>query len=84
MFETLKASPWPTGGDDAKVAADMSGYCTSFAKRGDPNGGGRVKWPAYRKAADVLLNFTDSGPVAQKTPDATSLDAIGALQAKGR
>ena len=84
VFETLSASPWPTGGDDAKVAAAMSGYWTSFAKRGDPNGGGRPKWPGFTKAADQLLDFTDAGPAAQKTPDAASLDAISALQAKGR
>jgi len=82
VFETLNASPWPTGGDDAKVAAAMSGYWTTFAKRGDPNGGGRPKWPAYRKASDQLLNFTDAGPMVQKTPDAASLDAITALQGK--
>ena len=84
VFETLNASPWPTGGDDAKIAADMSGYWTSFAKHGDPNGGGRAKWPGYSKSADILLNFTDAGPVAQKTPDAASLDTINALQGMGR
>ena len=84
VFETLGSSPWPTGGDDAKIAAAMSGYWTTFAKRGDPNGGGRVKWPAYREGSDELLNFTDSGAVAQKTPDAASLDAINALQGKAR
>ena len=84
VFQTLKSSPWPAGGDDAKIAAAMSGYWTTFAKRGDPNGGGRPKWPAYRKAGEQLLNFTNAGPVAQKVPDAASLDAIGALQAGGR
>ena len=84
VFDTLAASPWPTGGDDAKVAAATSGYWTTFAKRGDPNGGGRPKWPAFTRAADQLLNFTDTGPLAQKTPDAASLDAITVLQTKGR
>jgi para-nitrobenzyl esterase len=84
VFDTLKASPWPTGGDDARIAATMSAYWTTFAKRGDPNGGGRLLWPVYRKAADRLLDFTDAGPVARKTPDASSLDAITALQTKPR
>jgi para-nitrobenzyl esterase len=57
----------------------MSAYWVAFAKTGDPNGAGRPRWPRYGPH-DRLLNFTNNGPVAEKPPDATALDAIGAGQ----
>ena len=75
MFETLAASPWPTGARDAKLAHQVSGYWVRFARTGSPNGKGEVEWPQY--GADArLLNFTNDGPVAQPTPDAAPLDLI--------
>ena len=47
----------------------------AFAKTGDPNGEGRPHWPRYG-ADDRLINFTNDGPVAEKTPDAAVLDFI--------
>jgi para-nitrobenzyl esterase len=76
VFRTLKASPWPTGQMDEKAAALMSAYWVTFAKTGDPNGGGRPAWPKYLPADDRLINFRNSGAVVEKTPDVTALDAI--------
>ena len=76
VFKTLNASPWPTGPADEKAAALISAYWVAFAKTGDPNGGGRLKWPAYRSADDELLDFRNDGPVVEKTPNAAALDAI--------
>jgi para-nitrobenzyl esterase len=72
----LNTSPWPTGPMDEKAAALISAYWVAFAKTGDPNGGGRSKWPAYSPSADELINFNNDGPSAGKTPNAASLDAI--------
>jgi len=84
VFQTLNASPWPTGEQDKAAAAVMSGYWTSFAKTGDPNGDGRPAWPAYSAAEDRLLDFTNDGPVAEKVPHAERLDAIAAREPAGR
>jgi para-nitrobenzyl esterase len=63
---------------DEKAAALISAYWVAFAKTGDPNGGGRLKWPAYQAAADELINFRNEGPVIEKTPNVAALDAIAA------
>jgi para-nitrobenzyl esterase len=61
---------------DEKAATLISAYWVAFAKTGDPNGGGRPKWPAYQSAADELINFTNDGPVIEKTPSVAALDVI--------
>ena len=76
VFRTLKSSPWPTSPMDETAAALISAYWVAFAKTGDPNGHGRPKWPQYRPADDQLINFTNGGPVVEKTPNAAALDAI--------
>jgi para-nitrobenzyl esterase len=76
VFRTLNASPWPTGPMDEKAAELISAYWVAFAKTGDPNGGGRLKWPAYRAADDQLIEFKNDGPVIGKTPNAAALDVI--------
>jgi para-nitrobenzyl esterase len=79
VFKTLSASTWPTDARDAALAETISAYWVAFAKTGDPNGAGRPAWPLYG-ASDELINFTNDGPVAEKTPDAAPLDALGAGQ----
>jgi para-nitrobenzyl esterase len=76
VFKTLNASPWPVGPSDEKAAALISAYWVAFAKTGDPNGGGRLKWPAYNPAADELINFKNDGPAVEKTPNVGVLDVI--------
>jgi para-nitrobenzyl esterase len=50
---------------DQKYAVMMQQYWTNFAKTGDPNGGGLVKWPTFDAARRAYLDFTDAGPVAK-------------------
>ncbi len=76
VFKTLSTSAWPTGPMDEKAAALISAYWVAFAKTGDPNGDGRLKWPAYRAADDQLIDFRNDGPVIEKTPNAAALDVI--------
>jgi len=77
VFDTLNASPWPTVPADKPLAAGMNAYWADFAKQGNPNGDHRPHWPAYSAKADKLLNFTNNGPVAEKTPRAGVLKALG-------
>jgi para-nitrobenzyl esterase len=63
---------------DEKAAALISAYWVAFAKTGDPNGAGRLKWPQYQPSEDQLINFTNDGPAVEKTPNAAALDAIAA------
>jgi para-nitrobenzyl esterase len=76
VFDNLGEEDWKTVPADAPLAATMSAYWVAFAKTGDPNGDARPAWPRYSSASDELLNFTNAGPVAEKTPDAVRLDAI--------
>jgi para-nitrobenzyl esterase len=80
VFRTLNASTWPTDDMDQAASDVASAYWLAFAKTGDPNGDGRPAWPTYAAKTDTLLDFTNSGPLARKTPDAAVLDAIGAIR----
>jgi para-nitrobenzyl esterase len=77
VFQTLNASPWATDANDAAQARTISAYWVAFAKTGNPNGEGRPAWPRY-DGSDRLIDFTNAGPVVEKTPDAAPLDAIAA------
>lgn len=83
VFETLNASPWATDARDAALAKDISAYWVAFAKTGDPNGKGRTAWPAYG-TGDRLIDFTNDGPVASKTPNAAQLDWLGKTEDAAR
>jgi len=78
VFETLATSPWPTDANDAAQARTMSAYWAAFGRTGDPNGGGRVRWPKYDRARDELLDFTNDGPVLGHPAREKALDAIAA------
>jgi len=69
VFDTVKAryEEKLTAQDEA-IAQAANAYWVAFAKTGDPNGKGRARWPEYKPGKDILLNFTDKGPVAE--PDA--------------
>ena len=76
VFDTLTASPWPTAEMDQRAADAMAGYWTTFAAKGDPNGGMRQAWPEFGAEPDRLLEFTNDGPVAKAVPFAGRLDLI--------
>ena len=84
VFDNLTTSPWPTTGRDQRAADAMAGYWTTFAKTGDPNGGGRPAWPEFGDEPDRLLEFTNDGPVARPIPFADRLDLIEAYYARIR
>jgi len=84
VFDNLTASPWPTAEMDQRQADAMAGYWTTFAAKGDPNGGGRQAWPEFGAEPDRLLEFTNDGPVAKAVPFAERLDLIEAYYERVR
>ena len=42
---------------DRELSKDIIGYWTRFARTGDPNGEGAVKWPAYTEKEDKHIVF---------------------------
>lgn len=84
VFDNLTASPWPTAEMDQRQADAMAAYWTTFAARGDPNGGLRQAWPEFGAEPDRLLEFTNDGPVAKAVPFAERLDLIEAYYQRVR
>jgi len=80
VFDTVKAK---YGKDlesaDEKTAESMLSYWTAFAKSGDPSTGNTPAWPRYSPAADMLMNFTENGPVAEADPSKARLDVTAAF-----
>ena len=65
---------------DEKIAQATNAYWVQFAKTGNPNGPGLPTWPRYSAQSDVLMNFTNEGPIAQPDPWKGRLDLAAARQ----
>lgn len=77
VFDTLGA----TGvsgltAEDQAMADEVSRYWMQFAKTGDPNGPGLPQWPQYDATGNVLMNFTNDGPVSEADPWKERLDLM--------
>nr|WP_315589374.1 carboxylesterase family protein [Sphingomonas psychrotolerans] len=73
---------------DVAVGKTISAYVVNFAKTGDPNGAGLPSWPKYDPAADVVMDFADSGKaVAARDPWGADIDSgtqrLAAAKASG-
>jgi para-nitrobenzyl esterase len=76
VFDTIA----PNATDaDRRMAATVSDYWTAFARTGNPNGPKGFAWPNFDARTDILVNFTDEGPVVQQDPIKNRLDTITAL-----
>jgi len=76
VFDTIGVAFDGASAQDHQVARQMSDYWISFARSGDPNGGGRPVWPAYAPQTNDLLEFTGQGPVARQNLDKQRLDYL--------
>jgi para-nitrobenzyl esterase len=64
--------------DDEATAKAANAYWASFAKTGDPNGGGLPHWPRYEPSTDGIMDFTLDGPRGGPDPWKARLDVTAA------
>jgi para-nitrobenzyl esterase len=76
VFDTLHTSPYATDENDKVQAQHAVAYWTNFAKTGNPSGVGHPIWPRY--GVDMLMEFTNDGPVSKASPHKERWDAIEA------
>lgn len=83
VFDTVKArygnSLDPA---DSAMAKAANTYWASFAKNADPNGEGLSNWPAYNSKTDMLMEFTNTAPLATTDPWKARLDLTEGLANK--
>lgn len=66
VFEHLDSPNRQNTKADGAISEAMATYWTNFAKRGDPNGEGMPKWPAFSDANAQVMYFAQTphtGPV---------------------
>jgi para-nitrobenzyl esterase len=80
VFDTVKAKYGaPLTAEDEKIARETNTYWANFAKTGNPNGAGLPDWPRYHKSDDMLMDFSQSAPVAKADPWKQRLDLMEQL-----
>jgi para-nitrobenzyl esterase len=67
VFDVLPSKNLPWRPEDQTLSDEMATYWTNFAKRGNPNGEGLVKWPPYNSQDDYQVMHLKQGPEA--TPE---------------
>ncbi len=65
---------------DAALAKAMHEYWVTFARTGKPVAKGHPDWPAYTAKNDLILDFTNAGPVAVADPSAGTHGSCGRRQ----
>ena len=65
----------PATASDKTVSDEISSYWVNFAKKGDPNGEGLPKWPAFTNTSAQVMNLDDPS----KAIDVPNLQKIEVL-----
>lgn len=79
VFDTVKAKYGKElAPDDERTAEDMLNYWAAFAKTGDPSTGNAPAWPRFTPETNMVMDFTEKGPVAEKDPFKDRLDTTAA------
>ena len=69
IFETLKLLDRPWKPVDVKLSDIMASYWSNFAKTGDPNGSGLLRWPSYEPASHNTMELGERvGPMPEAEP----------------
>jgi para-nitrobenzyl esterase len=75
VFDTVAAQYGKhLAAEDEAIARAAIEYWVAFAKTGNPDGAGRPHWPQYNSKNDELLNFTNTGVVAERDAWQVRLD----------
>ncbi|HTX24885.1 MAG TPA: carboxylesterase family protein [Steroidobacteraceae bacterium] len=61
---------------DATAARTMHRYWAAFASRGKPDVAGEPAWPGYETHTDLIMDFTNHGPVCGPDPWKARLDLV--------
>jgi para-nitrobenzyl esterase len=69
---------------DKATAEAANAYWVNFAKTSNPSGVGLPEWPAYKADTDLLLDFTEKGPVAGPDPWKAQMDLVEAMVTRGK
>jgi para-nitrobenzyl esterase len=77
VFQHLNTSNPQITKQDVAISEAMATYWTNFAKRGDPNGEGVPRWPAFSDANPVVMYFAQT-PHTGPVPSAEALQALDA------
>lgn len=77
MFDHLDQETWAWSTADRQLAALMADYWTNFAKRGDPNGAGLPRWPAFDDKSEML--HLDESVFVGGVPNTQSLQVFDAV-----
>jgi para-nitrobenzyl esterase len=64
---------------DAAAAKAMHEYWVTFARTGKPVAKGHPDWPAYTAKNDLVLDFTNDGPIAVPDPWRERMDLAAAV-----
>ena len=64
---------------DAAAAHSMHAYWVAFAATGKPEVTGQPAWPVYDAKSDLIMDFTNAGPVAASDPWRARLDLAEAV-----
>ena len=69
VFDTVRAryGSAVTAADEGTARA-ANAYWVAFARTGNPSPTGLPKWPKYDPKSDLLLDFTEYGPVEEADP----------------
>jgi para-nitrobenzyl esterase len=77
VFQHLNPNSPQTTRTDLEISDAMSTYWVNFAKRGDPNGEGVPKWPAFSDSNPQVMYFNKL-PYPGPVPSADSLKVMDA------